>query len=120
MRFLLDVGVGRATEKALKADGHDVASMLEDGQSATDKEILQRAVAEDRIVVSVDLDFGEYVVRRRLSHRGVLVLRMDDANGQQKADATRWIVLTAGKKLYRHLAVFHNGRLRIGHPWKTD
>lgn len=118
MRFLFDVGVGRAAERALLADGHDVLSMLDEAPSATDSTILDLAVAQDRISVTVDLDFGEMVARRHLAHRGVVVLRMEDALAAGKASAVRWIVATAGNRLHRHLAVFQAGRLRIGHPWE--
>lgn len=118
MRFLFDVGVGRAAENALLADGHDVLSMLDEAPSATDQTILDLAAAQDRVIVTVDLDLGEMVARRHVPHRGILVLRMEDALAADKASATRWIVATAGSRLYRHLAVFQAGRLRIGHPWE--
>jgi len=117
MRFLFDVGVGRAAEDALKAAGHDVLSMLDEGPSAPDRTILDLAVAQHRVIVTVDLDFGEMVARRHLAHRGVVVLRMEDALGAEKARALSWVVATAGDRLYRHLAVYHAGRLRIGHRW---
>jgi len=120
MRFLFDVGVGRASEAAVTAAGHDVASMLDLDPDADDLTILGRAVAEDRVLVTVDIDFGEMVARRHLRHRGVVVLRMEDASSSEKAAAMRWIVANTADGLYRHLAVFHNGRLRIGHPWDGD
>ncbi len=91
--------------------------MLDEGPDASDADILRRAVAEDRIVISVDLDFGEMVARRRLEHRGVLVLRMDEATGAEKAATVIQLTRRAGQQLYCHLATYREGRLRIGYPW---
>ena len=65
MRFLFAHGVGRAAERALRAAGHDVLSIADVDAHAPDEEILRRAVAEDRVLVTTDLDFGELAVRGR-------------------------------------------------------
>ena len=88
--------------------------MLDMPPGTLDDEGLETAVREERVRVSMDLDFGEMVPRRRLRHRGVLILGMDDATGAQKAAAVDAMVAVAGQRLRDRLSVYHPGRLRIG------
>jgi predicted nuclease of predicted toxin-antitoxin system len=113
MRFLLDACVGRAVEERLRALGHDVASVLDGPPRVPDRHILERGHEEDRIVVTMDLDFGEIAVRQRARHRGIIILRMEEARVWERAEAIEMIVSEAGERLKEALSVFHAGRLRI-------
>ena len=44
----------------------------------TDDEVLLRAVAADRILITNDKDFGDMIFRQRQRHRGVILLRLSD------------------------------------------
>ena len=69
MRFLLDVcAASLRLQDELAAQGHDVLSALERNPRATDEELLALAMAERRILVTEDKDFGELVFVRRLPH----------------------------------------------------
>jgi len=118
MRFLLDHGVGRAAERALRDAGHDVVAFVDVDPHAPDEVILESAVAEDRVLVTTDLDFGELAVRHGLPHRGILILRMDDADSHERAATVAMIVSAVGDGLTRQLTVYQRGRLRTGHRWE--
>lgn len=77
MRFLADEGVDRAIVGALSSDGHDVRWMAEELGGAKDDDVLGAAVGDARILITEDKDFGELVYRRRLHHRGVVLVRVD-------------------------------------------
>ena len=49
-----------------------------------DGDILRQAVAESRLVITMDKDFGELVHRVGAGHAGVLLLRLDEATGPEK------------------------------------
>ena len=69
MRFLLDVcAASRRMRDALVEQGHDVLSALERSPRATDEELMSLAIAERRILVTEDKDFGELVFVHRLPH----------------------------------------------------
>ena len=53
-----------------------VAIALDHELSILDEGVLQIAVAEQRILITNDLDFGELVVREGLPHAGIILFRL--------------------------------------------
>jgi len=77
MRFLADMGISPTVVRSLRADGYDVAYLPELGlQRLTDKEIFSLAAAENRVVMTVDLEFGEIVAASAGSVVSVVLLRL--------------------------------------------
>jgi len=64
-------------------------------------------------VVTMDKDFGDLIWKERWPHSGVVLLRMEEANGAERADAMRRIVREFGAELPHRFTVFKNDRLRI-------
>jgi len=59
MRFLADMGVDIRVVDWLRDSGHEALHLREHGMHrASDQAIFAKAVAEDRIVITFDLDFG--------------------------------------------------------------
>ena len=116
LRFLVDVGVGRGVERALTTDGHDVASVRDRDPRMADDAILDWAVADGRIVVTMDRDFGALVFQSANPQAGVLLLRMLDAASAEKAATALEIVREHGDELVGAFAVFKQGQLRIRQP----
>lgn len=76
MKFLTDQDVYLATIRFLVTGGHDVATAAQHGLArASDVEVLNRAHAQDRILITRDRDFGRLVfVHGRVP--GIVYLRM--------------------------------------------
>ena len=67
----LDVG------QALRGEDHNVIRASEVGQArADDYEILQKAIAENRILVTLDEHFGDWVILPLSKHPGVIRLKV--------------------------------------------
>ena len=63
--------------EALRNAGHDVSFVTEDDPSATDPDLLTRAVQEDRVLVTFDTDYGSLTYRDRLPATcGVVTFRL--------------------------------------------
>ena len=92
LKFVVDVEVGNKTLQALRNDGFDFISILEIERAMADYAILSIAESEGRMVVTMDKDFGELVYRSGLKHNGVLLLRLEDATGEEKAEIMRRIL----------------------------
>jgi len=84
MRFLVDECTGPRVAEWLRSLGHDVFSAFEQARGEADSDLLARAVAEDRIVVTNDRDFGELVFREGRVHRGIVLLRLTDERPANK------------------------------------
>ena len=114
LRLLFDVGVGRRGEEAATALGHDVVAVRDLDPGMPDEEILRHAAEEGRVVVTMDQDFGTLVYLDERPHPpGVLLLRLDDATGEEKASALRGVLLQHGDVLVGNFAVLQRDRLRI-------
>jgi predicted nuclease of predicted toxin-antitoxin system len=78
-----------------------------------DSEILKIANEERRIVITMDKDFGELIFNSGLSHHGVLLLRLDDANGEEKVEVINEILTKYESNIKNNFCVYQNSRLRI-------
>ena len=71
--------------EALTGQGQDVMSALEAMPRASDDELLAAALAEERILITEDKDFGELVFVRRLPHP--CIIRFTDMAVGEKVNA---------------------------------
>lgn len=85
MRLLLDSCVWGGAPAELQAAGHDVVWAGHWDKDPGDEEILDRALAEGRILVTLDKDFGELAIVRGLPHGGPLRLANFPARQQARA-----------------------------------
>jgi predicted nuclease of predicted toxin-antitoxin system len=101
MKSLLDENVEFRLAGQLRADGHDVTAIAYDYPHAlSDEEVLALAVAEQRVLIANDRDFGELIVRQNCAHSGVIYFRLRLASGADEKLA--W---------HRRLLVSHHDRL---------
>ena len=84
IKFLMDVGVGKIVDLWLLNHGYNVKSIRDINPRMPDPEILKIAVTERRMVVTMDKDFGDLVYNSGQAHAGVLLLRLEDANADEK------------------------------------
>ena len=76
LRFKLDENLPRRVEPALRELGHDAETAISEGLAgATDPDLLAACVVENRVLITLDLDFSDIRVYSPGSHRGVWVLR---------------------------------------------
>jgi predicted nuclease of predicted toxin-antitoxin system len=78
MKFIVDECTGPRVANWLTTVGYDVLSISPDKKGISDKEILKIAVGEIRILITNDKDFGELIFKQKLSHCGVIFLRLSD------------------------------------------
>ena len=84
MRFLADAGISPKTVDFLRVRGHDAIHIRELGlQRASDREIVDRALADSRILLTFDLDFGEILALGVLHGPSTVIFRL----GDERADA---------------------------------
>lgn len=74
MKFLVDVCAGRRLAEWLRPSGHDVREVRDRDPQMDDDEILTWACVENRVVVTIDKDFGALAVARGQPHGGIVRL----------------------------------------------
>jgi len=79
MRFLADAGISPRTVDYLSRSGHEAVHVRELGmQRAPDRLLVEMARAEDRILLTFDLDFGEILALGVVSRPSVVIFRLLD------------------------------------------
>lgn len=63
MRLLADENVPVPSIRVLRDAGYDVAAVVEVAQGASDRQVLELARAENRVLVTFDADFGSLIFR---------------------------------------------------------
>ena len=77
MRLLANENVSQETVQALRMRGHDVVWIRTDSPGSGDQEVVHRGIAEDRIVITFDKEFGELAFRHGLfAPSGVILFRI--------------------------------------------
>ena len=84
MRFLVDECTGPAVASWLHDIGYEVFSIFEEARGMNDDDIIQKAAAENWILITNDKDFGDKVYRDGRLHRGVILLRLEDERSTSK------------------------------------
>lgn len=85
--FIADEHIPFPAIEMLRRAGHDVLSIGEEFASLDDADIVHLAVAENRIIISCDSDFGELIFLRQLECRsGVIYLRLGYFTIHEPAD----------------------------------
>ncbi len=112
-KFLIDVGVGIIVEDWLKSQDFDVQSIRNLNPKMPDVDIVKLAEKEQRIVITMDKDFGTLVYSSNLKHCGVLLLRLDNTSSVEKFNVIKDIFANYHDQLSNHFCVYQNNTLRI-------
>ena len=77
MRFIADMCMDVRVADWLNSLGHDATHLRDEGlQRLPNGEIFDKAITENRIVVTFDLDFGEIVALSKGRKTGVILFRL--------------------------------------------
>jgi predicted nuclease of predicted toxin-antitoxin system len=113
MRFFADENVSRLVIERLRADGFEVTSIGETLAGARDSDVLNVAVAEGRILITEDQDFGELVMRQQLAAPGVVLLELDRLSNAAEATRVSAVISAYADKLSDNLIVIEPRRVRV-------
>lgn len=80
MKFLVDENIGLNTVRFLRNRRHNVLSVLEDKnlRGADDDFLIFLANQEERIIITLDKDFGELVFKKLKKSCGIILFRLEN------------------------------------------
>lgn len=113
MRFLVDESAGTAVVNYLRGAGHDVVAVAEAMPQADDASILATAVAETRIIVTNDKDFGELLFRNPLGHAGIILLRLRDESAANRVRVLQAVLDQHSGAVAGRFVVAREGHIRV-------
>jgi len=113
MRFLADESCDFAVVRALRLDGHDVLAVSEFQQRSLDQEVMELALAESRLLLTEDKDFGRLVFAAGVESSGGILMRFPASARRMLATAVRRLVTERGAQLGRAFVVLQPGSIRI-------
>jgi predicted nuclease of predicted toxin-antitoxin system len=115
VRFLADMGVSYSVVLHLRNQAHDVVHLRDEGlQRLTDAEILVRAAAEQRIVLTFDLDFAELAFKGRSAFPSIVIYRLTDQRPQHQIERLMAALIVAKQPLESGaIVIVDDTRVRI-------
>ena len=115
MRFLADMGVAMRVVEWLRNAGHDARHLREEGlHRLPNGSIVAKAVAEDRIVLTFDLDFGDIVALTGSQAASVILFRLHNARTPFVIERLATVLDRCGEALARGaVIVVEDARHRV-------
>jgi len=109
------MGVDVRVVEWLRGQGHDAVHLREEGlHRAPDEHLFAKALAEERIVLTFDLDFGDLAALTGDRPGRVVLFRLDDARTAHVIDRLAAVLATSGDALTRPVIVIvEDARHRI-------
>jgi len=113
LKFLIDAGVGKKIENYLHEEGYDIKAVRDIDPCMEDENIIRTAFLENRMVITMDKDFGELAYHSSMKHSGVLLLRLEDATSSTKLKVVKFIIENYSDRIKNCFCVFQNDKFRI-------
>ena len=113
MRFLVDESTSPWVAQWLREHGHEVFSVFEQSRGIDDEEIIQKAFAENWILITNDKDFGDKIFRDQKPHKGIVLLRLDDERSVIKIGVIRQLLENYADRLENQFVVVTENAVRF-------
>jgi predicted nuclease of predicted toxin-antitoxin system len=112
MKVLLDSCIWGGAAVALAAAGHDVQWAGELPKDPGDEALLRQAASENRVMVTLDKDFGELAIVRGVPHAGIV--RLVGVSAREQGPVCVHVLERYGQELASGaIATVDPGRVRL-------
>lgn len=113
LSFLADESCDFGVVRALRAEGHNVLAVAEMMSRSDDRELIDFAAREERILITEDKDFGWLVYVAGAKSNGVIVIRFPGNRRGDVATIVSTVVRQHGDRLNRSFVVIEPGYIRF-------
>lgn len=117
LRLYLDQMLRLDVAQTLRGEDHDVVRASDVGQArADDEQILQRAISENRILVTLDEHFGDWVILPLSRHPGVIRLKVNPTASKKVIELLLpFLRLQSSEEFKNHLVILSQKRAKWVH-----
>jgi predicted nuclease of predicted toxin-antitoxin system len=115
VRFLIDRCAGRRLAEWLRQQGHDVVESRERSPDPGDRKLLEWAVEERRVLVTMDKDFGEFIFSGGASHCGLV--RLPDVPAERRIALMERVLADYG--LWFQKTIVYLDQPFVSNLWKS-
>ncbi len=116
MKFKLDENFGTRMQEIFRQAGHDVHSVVQEGlQGTTDQAIYQICCAEQRCLITFDLDLSDIIRFSPKNTGGIVVIRVqrNPSLGLLEQMITALLRYIQHSSIVQQLLIVEPGRIRI-------
>lgn len=113
LKFLADESCDFAFVKILRQNEYDVKAIVEVMPGASDLKVLESGFEENRVLLTEDKDFGEWIFSQKSATSGVILLRYPIETRLQMSLSIIEFVSEHGSELRNRYVVLEPGRARI-------
>ena len=114
MRFLVDECTGSKVAQWLRDEkGYEVFSVYDQARGSADLDILTKAFNEDWVLITNDRDFSQRIFQDKLSHKGIIFLRLEDERFANKILVLSKLLDSYSNKLFGQFVVVTETRVRF-------
>lgn len=117
MRFLLDMGVHLGVLHWLREQSHEAIHLRDEGlNQLPDRDIFDKAISENRIVLAFDLDFGEVASHTRGRRASVIIFRLRNTRVDHVIARLSAVLLATEQALVAGaIVIVEDARYRVRH-----
>lgn len=113
MKFLADECCDLSMVNRLREEGYDVDYIQEKKRGTSDSNVLLNAWQEKRVLITEDKDFGELVYRLKKPAYGIILLRFDPLEQEEKILRVIQLVNHYQSRLKGNFLVLDSEKVRI-------
>lgn len=117
LKFLLDANLSRETADFLTSLGYDAKTVAHFRlESAEDSKVAERAIRDERILITLDSDFGEIFYFSAREKFWVIVLKLKDQTVDSVNRTLAWLLrgrMLETKEFRNTLMIVEPGRVKV-------
>ena len=113
IKFLVDESCDFVVVRSLRSAGYDVITVAESFPSASDQKVLKASVENQRVLITEDKDFGEWIFAHKKEMTGVLFIRFPGNARAKLGEAVVLLTEKHGMDLVGNFTVLEPGRARV-------